>query len=212
MGVLPVGLLGKCLPGRIRCALDELPRTLDDTDERALRDIDGANWEFVQWLFLCVAVASRPLSVEELAEFVAFDFKAGPIPKYREDWRLEDPLEAVVSTCSTLLTVVNIDDFDASDFYDHPDNHSIIQFSHFSVKEFLTSTRFAEQSDAISRCYHISLTPAHTTVAQACLGILLHIDENVTRDRLNDSLSPNTLPGFGTIMPFCRMHHNVKVG
>ena len=31
-----------------------------------------------------------PLSVEELAEFLAFDFKAGQIPTFREDWRLED--------------------------------------------------------------------------------------------------------------------------
>ncbi len=57
----------------------------------------------------CVAVASRP-RVEELAEFLAFEVR--PIPKFREDWRLEDPVGAVLSTCSTLLAVVNIiDDF-----------------------------------------------------------------------------------------------------
>ena len=177
--------LGNCLPGRIRSALDELPCTLDETYERSLREINDANWEFVQRLFLCVAVASRPLTVEALAEFLAFDFKAGPIPKYREGWRLEDPIEAVLSTCSTLLTLVN-KDFDEPESYNHPNTHSVVQFSHFSVKEFLTSTRFAEKSDTISRRYHVSLTPAHTLVAKACLGTLLHFDENVTRDRLKD--------------------------
>jgi len=178
--------LGKCLPGRIRRALDELPQTLDGTYERTLQEIDDANWEFAQRLFLCVAVASRSLYVEELAEFLAFDFRAGPVPKYCEDWRLEDPLEAVLSTCSTLLAVVNINNSYKSHIFNYPDNYPVVQFSHFSVKEFLTSTCFAEKSDTISRRYHVSLTLAHTLVAQACLGTLLHFDENVTRDRLKD--------------------------
>jgi hypothetical protein len=61
----------------------------------------------------------------------------------------------------------------------------VIQFAHFSVKEYLTSTRLAETKDIISR-FHVSMTPAHTIVAQACLGVLLHLDENITRDSLKD--------------------------
>ena len=95
--------LGKCLPGRIRRALDELPATLDETYERTLREIGDTNGEFARRLLLCVAVAFRPLQVEELADFLAFDFTAGPVPKFHEDWRMEDPLDAVLSTCSTLL-------------------------------------------------------------------------------------------------------------
>src|SRR5712691_1845066 len=125
--------LGKCLPGRVQRALDELPATLDETYERTLHEIDDTNWEFARRLIQCVAVVSRPLRVEELAEFLAFDFEAGQIPTFREDWRLEDPVEAVLSTCSTLLSLVNIE------------SHQVIQFSHFSVKEFLTSVRFGEK-------------------------------------------------------------------
>jgi hypothetical protein len=165
--------LGKCLPGRIRHALDELPETLDATYERTLQEIDGTNWEFARRLLLCIAVVSRPLLVEELAEFLAFDFNAGPVPKYREDWRLEDPVEAVLLTCSTLLSLVNVD------------GSQVIQFSHFSVKEFLTSSRFAEKGDTLSRHYHISMTPAHILVAQVCLGILLYLNGNITRDDLD---------------------------
>jgi ankyrin repeat protein len=166
--------LGKCLPGRIWHALDELPETLDATYERTLQEINDTNWEFAQRLLLCVAVVSRPLRVEELAELLAFDFKAGSIPKYREDWRLHDPVEAVLSTCSTLLALVNVE------------NSQVIQFSHFSVKEFLTSSRFAGKHNTLSHRYHISMTLAHTLVAQACLGILLHLDENITRDSLDE--------------------------
>src|SRR6266853_1328608 len=164
--------LGKCLPGRIQHALDELPSTLDETYERTLREIDDTNWEFARRLLLCVAVASRPLCVEELAEIIAFDFKTGPIPKFPEEWRLEGPVETVLSTCSTLLSVV--------DRYGSP----FIQFSHFSVKEFLTSPRFADKCDTISQRYHVSMTPAHTLIAQACLGILLHLDKTITEDSL----------------------------
>jgi len=67
--------LSKCLPGRIQHALDELPSTLDETYERTLREIDDTSWEFARRLLLCVAVASRPLHAEALAEIIAFDFK-----------------------------------------------------------------------------------------------------------------------------------------
>jgi ankyrin repeat protein len=165
-----------CIPARIRHALDELPETLDETYERTLRGINKANWEFAHRMFQFVSVASRPLYVEELADLLAFDFEEGSIPKFHEDWRLEDPVDAVLSTCSTLLAIVGDDD----------EGIAVIQFSHFSVKEFLTSTRLAEATDIISRRYHVSMTPAHTRVAQACLGILLHLDKDVTSDSLKD--------------------------
>jgi len=57
----------------------------------------------------------------------------------------------------------------------------VVQFSHFSVKEFLTSDRLECSSGDVSR-YHIRLSPAHTILAQACLGVLLCMDEHVTED------------------------------
>jgi hypothetical protein len=171
--------LARCLPGRIRYALDELPSTLDATYERTLQEIDSTNWEFASRLLHCVAVASRPLRVTELAEFLAFDFHTGDIPKYREDWRLEDPVDAMLSTCSTLLSLVNAE------------YSQVIHFSHFSVKQFLTSSRLAEKRNTISSHYHVSMTPAHTIVAKACLGILLHLDKDGTRGALPRSLLAN---------------------
>ena len=168
------------IPARIRQALAELPETLDETYQRTLREINKAEWEFAHRMFQFIAVASRPLFVEELAELVAFDFAAGPIPKFHEGWRLEDPVDAVLSTCSTLLAIV-----DGGCVSNHRYvNGKIIEFSHFSVKEFLTSARLA--SDIITCRYHISMTPAHTLAARACLGILLHLDEDVaTSDSLD---------------------------
>jgi hypothetical protein len=50
--------------------------------------------------------------------------------------------------------------------------------SHFSVKEFLTSPRLATASGDVSN-YHIHSEPAHTILGQACLGVLLQIQDDV---------------------------------
>ena len=152
-----------------------MPWTLDETYQRTLRGINEADWEVAHRLFQFAAVASRPLRVEELADLLAFDFEAGPTPKFYEGWRVEDPVDAVLSACSRLIAVVDIG------------GYPIIQFSHFSVKEFLTSPRLAEASDIIHRRYHVSMTAAHTLASQACLGTLLHLDRDLmTRDSLED--------------------------
>jgi ankyrin repeat protein len=165
-----------CIPARIRHALADLPETLDETYERTLREINKANRGFAHRLFQFVAVAVRPLRVQELAELLAFDFEAGPIPEFHEDWRLEDPIHAVLSTCRSFLAIV--------DDSIHYIPCRVVQFSHFSVKEFLTSARLAEANDIIIRHYHISETPAHTLAARACLGYLLRLDTDVTSDTL----------------------------
>src|SRR6266852_5065507 len=160
------------IPARIPQVLAELPVSLDETYERTLRGITKARWKFAHRMFQFVSVASHPLHVKELANLLAYNFKAGSIPKFYEDWRLENPADVVLSTCSTLLAIVN------------DQGSPIVQFSHFSVKGFLTSNRLAESTDIIFRRYHVSMTSAHTLVAQACLGILLHLDKHVTRDNL----------------------------
>ena len=119
----------------------------------------------------CLVAAVRPLRVEELAEVLAFDFGAEGIPKLNPDWRWEDQEEAVMSACSSLVIVFKDGD------------SRVVQFSHFSVKEFLMSNRLAESSRDVSY-YHIPLKLAHTILAQACLGVLLRLDHRIDRDRI----------------------------
>ena len=170
--------LADCFSRNIQSILNGLPATLDETYGRTLREIKDTKWESAQQLLVCVSVAPRPLRVEELAEILAFDFKSGEIPKFHKDWRLKNPVEAILSACSTLLTVVNVETFF--------ERSRVVQFSHFTVKEFLMSSRFAEKHDHISRRYHISMSPAHTLVAQACLGVLLHLDKSITSQSLTE--------------------------
>ena len=114
----------------------------------------------------CLVVAIRPLFVEELAEVLAVDFDdAGGVPKLKPNWRWEDQEEALLISCSSLITIVG------------KGRSRVVQFSHFSVKEFLTSTRLATSSQDVSR-YHIALEPAHTILAQACMSVLLQAHDH----------------------------------
>jgi ankyrin repeat protein len=156
--------------------LEELPETLDETYERILRGINKANRDLAHRLLQCLTVAVRPLRVAELAEVLAIDFGTGSregTSKLNTDWRWEDQQEAVLSTCSSLISVVD------------EGGAQVVQFSHFSVKEFLTSSRIGGSSADVSR-FHIPLEPAHTILVKACLGVLLRLGELVDEDNVKD--------------------------
>ena len=63
-----------------------------------------------------------------------------------------------------------------------------MQFSHFSVKEYLTSARLATSIGDVPR-FHIVLEPAHTILAQACMGVLLQPEDGVKEDGIR-KMSP----------------------
>ncbi|KAF8264005.1 ankyrin repeat-containing domain protein [Lactarius quietus] len=158
-----------CFPSTLRRFINELPETLDETYDRILKGINRAQKDDAHRLLQCLTVASRPLRVKELAELLAFEFEAsssGGIPQLREDWRWDDEEEAVLSTCSSLIAIVPGDD------------SPVVQFSHFSVKEYLTSPRLAQSPHRDVSQFHIDLESAHTIMAQACLATLLQLDEH----------------------------------
>src|SRR5712672_35377 len=163
--------LRRCMPSSIMRALNELPDTLDDTYERALLEIPKEKWDHAHRLFQCLVAAIRPLRVEELAEIFAIEFHPDGVPNLMEGWRPEDAEDAVLSACSTLIAII--------------DNGSkIVQFSHFSVKEFLTSDRL-RTSEVGNLCrYHIPLDAAHTILARVCRAVLLQLDEKVDKKRI----------------------------
>jgi hypothetical protein len=183
--------------------------------------------------------------VRELAEVLAVDFDDGEgIPKLNADWRWEDHEQALLSSCSSLIAIVDghgwydddsdlefnfwlskdededndndyndedDDSYEDDDYYDDDDNDEDyedddndedddngsdnnndyeetrgVQFSHFSVREFLTSPRLATSGGHVSR-YHIDLERAHTILAQACVGVLLRFGDHVDEDDVLDS-------------------------
>ena len=145
----------------MRRTLKELPESLDETYGRILKEIKRPNRSLAQRVLQCLVVAIRPLQVAELAEVLAVDFDDSEgIPRLNADWRWEDQEQALLIACSSLIAIVE-------------DRYSrVVQFSHFSVKEFLTASRLCTASEEIS-AYRIDLENAHTILAQACLGVLL---------------------------------------
>jgi hypothetical protein len=136
-------LLRQCFRPSVRRILEGLPDNLDEI----LREIGEPNQGHAHRLLQCLEVAVRPLRVKELVELLAFDFKTGGISKLNPGWRWEDQEEAVMSACSSLVTVVKGGDL------------RVVQFSHF-----LMSDRLVEPIREVSR-YHIRLEAAHTIVS-----------------------------------------------
>jgi hypothetical protein len=128
------------------------------------------------------AVAVRPLRVQELAEILAIDFGVDKgIPKRK--FAVAGSGTAVLTACSSLIDAIDLR------------NSRMVQFSHYSVKEFLTSDRLAASTVDPLRGYHILLEPAHTTLAKACVGVLLHLKNTIINETMKKfPLPPSTLP------------------
>src|SRR6266576_4046775 len=97
--------------------------SLDETYDRILLGISRERQEYAQHLFQCLSESIRPLRAEELAEIVAIQFNPGELPHYNVGWCPPNPEEAVLSACSSLITIVDVG------------TSRVVQFLHFSVKE-----------------------------------------------------------------------------
>jgi Ankyrin repeats (3 copies)/Ankyrin repeat len=162
----------------IRNILNEFPNGLYQTYEQALQRIAREKKELAHRLFQCLVAAVRPLRVDELAEMFAVELDPNSEPKLVEDWRPENPEEAVLSVCSTLIAIVGDDD------------SKIVRFSHFSVKDFLTSRRFGwtpQLEKSTGFLFYISLGAAHTMLTRACLTVVLQLDEKLNIEHLETS-------------------------
>ena len=163
--------LRRCFPASIRRTLDELPETLDGTYEQTLQGIDKQKRDYAYRLLQCLVISKRPLRVEELAELFAIRHNVETTPTFDASLRPENPEEFVLSACSTLVTVVN------------QYRQKVVQFSHFSVREYLTSHRIAISN--VSR-FHILPRPAHALLATSCLSVLLHLDVRVDENDIRN--------------------------
>ena len=92
---------------------------LDATYERTLLGIDEEKWQFAHRLIQCLSVSDRPLRIKELAEILAVRLDRGALPQFNTGWQLGNAEEAVLSACSSLISVVDVN------------RSRIIQFAHF---------------------------------------------------------------------------------
>ena len=148
--------------------------TLDETYERILLGIDREKHEDAILLFKCMAFSRRPLRVQELAEMLAFQFGT-PIPRLNTSLRPKDAEKAVLSACSTLVSIIRPD---GPSFSNNDNDVRVVQFSHYSIKEFLASERLAKSDKLDLSQFHISPEPAHTILAQTCISTLVQLRDS----------------------------------
>lgn len=164
--------LRSCLsPSALQKTLRSLPRTLDETYERILCGIDEEVRSIAFTALQFLTVSSRPVNLAELSEMVAIKPE---VSIFLEIDRLFDPTD-LLSVCSSLVTISGA---------------SWVQFSHYSVREFLTLERICKGP---ARYFAIQEAEAHLAIAQRCLTYLLSFDQSVIpgnpQSRLSSSLS-----------------------
>ena len=64
------------------------------------------------------------------------------------------------------------------------DGERVIQFSHFSVREYLTSGRIADAAHVSH--FHILPQSAHTLLARACLSVLFQLDFSIDETKIQN--------------------------
>ena len=97
----------------------------------------------------------------------------GQIPELHRNERPIKPEDDVLLAGSTLITTIK------PGVHDNDNDTRVVQFSHYSVLEFLTSERLARSQKGDLSQYYISPESSHITLAQNCIGTLLQLDNHV---------------------------------
>ena len=158
----------------ISSTLQDLPKDLNETYERILRNIPVKQSKYAHRIFQCLTASFRQLRIEELGEVfvIQVDAEATRIPEFHPDCRHQNPEAVVQSACPSMVSVVDVS------------KDQVAQFSHFSVQEFLVSQDLKNSQD-LSK-YHVSPPSAHAFFARACLCVLLQLGDGIDKAQLKD--------------------------
>jgi len=188
-------LAGCVTRGKVRRALKELPKTLDETYARILRTIDeGENAEEALRILTWLTYAERPLTAIEVLQVTGIVFEDES--RFDEDEVLEDPND-ILRICSSLVSVVaggrgsnRVSDVDVTNDdrlhseIDAESRVTYVRLAHFSVKEYLVSSR-----PCIAR-YRLQNRGPHDTLAKCCLVYLLRFHGDEWRSPNCESVFP----------------------
>ncbi|KAK6523143.1 hypothetical protein TWF694_006038 [Orbilia ellipsospora] len=187
-------------PRMVRAELGKMPKTLDQTYDRILEAIPAMHQAFVQSALKWLAFSNRPLLLEELGEAAVIDPSFGTFEP--EESRFLDP-EKVLELCGSLVTLssraLDYQELSSEDWlYVKIRNESIRPFwndmerrgakfttvalSHYSVKEYLTSSRL--QNTSLGD-YYTTANMAHRFIAECSLLYLLDMGKGEILDKLS---------------------------
>ncbi|MCJ1243623.1 hypothetical protein MMC30_000820, partial [Trapelia coarctata] len=166
----------------LEAALASLPRTLDETYARILRNIEPELQDYALKILQWLVYSERPLRMEEVVDVLAT--KRKPKPRFDPDDRFPDPRD-ILLICPSLITVET-----ATHFIPRIGKYEAqeLRLAHFSIKEYLVSDRICEEANF----YRIRKIPAQSVIAETCLAYLLSLGD---RDPLS-SLGAEFLKEF----------------
>jgi ankyrin repeat domain-containing protein 50 len=143
-------------------ALNSLPRSLDETYNRMLMNIDPELAEDAKRILTLLCFAKRPVTVQEIIEGLAVEL--GENPRLNDKRRLGDPND-VIRICPGLISISTSED-EASLRSSKALQAPKVRITHFSVQEYLKSDRI--QSPTAAKFALHSYT-ANTELANICL-------------------------------------------
>ena len=134
--------------------LQNLPKTLEETYTRILQKVPSENQRELRSILMLLAFSARPMTIQEVAEATAVDLEA---QSFSLDERFGDPYD-MLALCSSLvsLTEVGTDSIlnkERGYQFNWGKDLKIVQFAHFSVKEYILSEAACE---SIPDCLHIN--------------------------------------------------------
>lgn len=156
----------------IHKTLNTLPKSLDQTYERALLNIRE---EYQQQAIIAMhwlVYSRRPLELIELADAVSVDFSQSKGIVYDPDGRLFKP-ELILEICSSLISSTGTDSF------------ANVRLAHFSVQEYLTSKRIL---DGPAAAFALTQQQADSIIAEFSVSYLL--SQNKHKDNEKRDTTP----------------------
>jgi hypothetical protein len=157
----------------IRQALEDIPETLDETYERIFASIPSHHEGQVRTIMALLAFSTRPMTIQEVAEAVAVDTVD---ECFAEEDRLRHPYD-ILELCTSLVTLPGVGSNTDAAFKKERGGYvplkpdvKILQFSHFTVKEFILSDRAQRK---LPKALSISTSTCHVYITKLCLIYLL---------------------------------------
>ena len=190
--ICQLDVLRKCSKlSSIRNELKNLPESLEATYSRILAKVPTAHFNETKLLLMLLAFATRPMTLQEVAEATAVNLE---MQHFSVDDRFLDAYD-LLEFCSSLVTLSEFINSPKSPFfkegiYQHgavPPDIRVIQFAHFSVKEYLLSELTRK---TIPAPLQINETQSHNSIAQACLIYLLDFSEGKRVSHFNHDKFP----------------------
>ncbi|KAF8532395.1 hypothetical protein JB92DRAFT_2682269, partial [Gautieria morchelliformis] len=147
-------------PAALEKTLTCLPKTLYETYDRILLEINEDYRQDALKLLQWLAFSARTLSLSEAVDLLATDPDTENGPLFDPNRRLWNPHD-VLTICASLVTITVPD----------------VSLAHFSVREYLVSEDLCKGNIKMSY-YHFNKTLADTFIAKACLAYLLQFDKH----------------------------------